>query len=136
MALPTLSSVQPVAGPSSGGDLVRLVGTDLADRVRVLFGGVRAEAPSVRDEAGLRVQIRGPLPLMLPMLAAAVAIPTMLKFRGRHEAVAVESATTIGMIFALPAIAATPMALLAVPPAVPDTQVPCPCVSDVLALFA
>ena len=55
MALPTLSSVQPAAGPSSGGDLVRLVGTDLADRVRVLFGGVPVEALSVRDEAGLRV---------------------------------------------------------------------------------
>ncbi len=62
MALPTLSSVQPVAGPSSGGDLVRLVGTDLADRVRVLFGGVRAEVLSVRDEAGLRVvDLRTPI---------------------------------------------------------------------------
>ncbi|HLV65658.1 MAG TPA: IPT/TIG domain-containing protein, partial [Polyangiaceae bacterium] len=55
MAIPTLSSVQPAAGPSSGGDLVRLVGSDLADRVRVLFGGVPVEALSVRDEAGLRV---------------------------------------------------------------------------------
>ncbi|MCK6544227.1 hypothetical protein L6R52_00005, partial [Myxococcota bacterium] len=27
---------------------MRLVGTDLADRVRVLFGGVRAEVLSVR----------------------------------------------------------------------------------------
>ena len=34
---------------------MRLVGTDLADRVRVLFGGVPVEALSVRDEAGLRV---------------------------------------------------------------------------------
>ncbi|MBL9023822.1 MAG: IPT/TIG domain-containing protein, partial [Myxococcales bacterium] len=62
MALPTLSSVQPTTGPSSGGDLVRLVGTDFADRVRVLFGGVAAEAPSVRDEAGLRlVDLRTPV---------------------------------------------------------------------------
>lgn len=62
MALPTLSSVQPAAGPSSGGDLVRLVGTDLADRVRVLFGGVRAEVLSVRDEAGLCVvDLRTPI---------------------------------------------------------------------------
>jgi hypothetical protein len=54
--------VQPAAGPSSGGDLVRLVGTDLADRVRVLFGGVRAEVLSVRDEAGLRVvDLRTPI---------------------------------------------------------------------------
>ena len=62
MALPTLSSVQPAAGPSSGGDLVRLVGTDLADRVRVLFGGERAEVLSVRDETGLRVvDLRTPI---------------------------------------------------------------------------
>jgi hypothetical protein len=62
VALPTLSSVQPAAGPSSGGDLVRLVGTDLADRVQVLFGGVLAEVLSVRDEAGLRVvDLRTPL---------------------------------------------------------------------------
>jgi hypothetical protein len=57
-----LSSVQPVAGPSSGGDFVWFVGTDLADRVRVLFGGVRAEVLSVRDEAGLRVvDLRTPI---------------------------------------------------------------------------
>jgi len=54
--------VQPVAGPSSGGDLVRLVGTDLADRVRVLFGGVPAEVLSVRGEAGLCVvDLRTPI---------------------------------------------------------------------------
>lgn len=41
---------------------MRLVGTDLADRVRVLFGGVRAEVLSVRDEAGLRVvDLRTPI---------------------------------------------------------------------------
>lgn len=41
---------------------MRLVGTDFADRVRVLFGGVAAEAPSVRDEAGLRlVDLRTPV---------------------------------------------------------------------------
>ena len=62
MALPTLSSVQPAAGPSSGGDLVRLVGADLANRVRVLFGGVLAEVLSVRDEAGQRiVDLRTPV---------------------------------------------------------------------------
>ncbi|MBC7173706.1 MAG: IPT/TIG domain-containing protein, partial [Polyangiaceae bacterium] len=55
MAVPTLSSVQPAAGPSSGGDLVRLVGTGFADRVRVLFGGKLADVLSARDEAGLRV---------------------------------------------------------------------------------
>lgn len=55
MALPTLSSVQPPAGPSSGGDLVRLVGTGFADRVRVVFGDAPAADVSVRDEAGLRI---------------------------------------------------------------------------------
>ena len=41
---------------------MRLVGTDLADRVRVLFGGVPAEVLSVRDDAGLRVvDLRTPL---------------------------------------------------------------------------
>lgn len=55
MALPNVTSVQPAGGPSSGGDLVRLVGTDLSDRVRVLFGGTAAEVLSVRDEAGFRV---------------------------------------------------------------------------------
>jgi hypothetical protein len=55
VALPNITSVQPAAGPSSGGDLVRFVGTDIADRVRVLFGGVPAKVLFVRDEAGLRV---------------------------------------------------------------------------------
>lgn len=55
MALPTLSSVLPIAGPSSGGDLVRLVGAGFADRVRVLFGGAPAVVVSVRDEAGQRI---------------------------------------------------------------------------------
>ena len=47
--------MQPVAGPSSGDDLVRLVGTGFADGVRVLFGDVPAIVVSVRDEAGLRI---------------------------------------------------------------------------------
>ncbi|MCL2726567.1 MAG: IPT/TIG domain-containing protein [Polyangiaceae bacterium] len=47
--------MQPVAGPSSGDDLVRLVGTGFAEGVQVLFGGVPAGVISVRDEAGLRI---------------------------------------------------------------------------------
>lgn len=61
MAIPSISSVQPAAGPSSGGDLVRLVGTGFADHVRVLFGDALAVAASVRDEAGTRiVDVRTP----------------------------------------------------------------------------
>ena len=55
MAVSFISSVQPTAGPSSGGDLVRLVGTGFSNSVRVLFGGVPATVVSVRDEAGQRV---------------------------------------------------------------------------------
>ena len=65
MATPTITSVQPVAGPSSGGDLVRLVGTGFADRVRVRFGGATAMVAAVREEAGaslvdLRTPAHGP----------------------------------------------------------------------------
>ena len=61
MAIPSISSVQPVAGPSSGGDLVRLVGTGFANHVRVLFGDAPATVASVRDEAGARiVDVRTP----------------------------------------------------------------------------
>lgn len=60
MALPNVTSVQPAVGPSSGGDLVRIVGTDFTDHVRVLFGDALAVA-SVHDEAGLRiVDVRTP----------------------------------------------------------------------------
>lgn len=61
MAIPSISSVQPAVGPSSGGDLVRIVGTDVADHVRVFFGDALAMTASVRDEAGLRiVDVRTP----------------------------------------------------------------------------
>jgi len=39
MAVPTLSSIAPSAGPASGGDLVRLAGTGFAERVEVRFDG-------------------------------------------------------------------------------------------------
>ena len=53
VALPSLSSVRPAAGPASGGDLVRLVGTGFADSVRVRFGDALATVISVRDEEGV-----------------------------------------------------------------------------------
>ena len=53
--------MQPAAGPSSGGDLVRLVGTGFANHVRVLFGDAPAIVVSVRDESELRiVDVRTP----------------------------------------------------------------------------
>lgn len=62
MAVPTIAFVTPAAGPSSGGDLVRLVGTGFADRVRVSFGGAPGKVVSVRDEAGFRVvDVRTPI---------------------------------------------------------------------------
>jgi hypothetical protein len=54
VAIPTLNSVQPSTGPSSGGDLVRLTGTGFSNRVQVLFGDA-STVVSVRDEAGMRI---------------------------------------------------------------------------------
>jgi len=101
VALPTLSSVQPTAGPSSGGDLVRLVGTDLADRVRVLFGGVAAEAPSVRDEAGLRVVV-----LRTPAHAPGVVDVELSNLDAAGDPVPGESVVVAGAYrFARPTVA-------------------------------
>jgi len=61
VATPTLTSVQPAVGPSSGGDLVRLVGTGFAARVRVLFDGSPASTVSLREDAGASiVDVRTP----------------------------------------------------------------------------
>ena len=95
MALPTLSSIEPVAGPSSGGDLVRFVGTGFANSVRVLFGDVPAIAVSVRDEAGLCIaDVRTPthLPGSVdveltnldakgePVLGESIVVPSVYRF--------------------------------------------------------
>ncbi len=55
MAIPTLISVGPSAGPASGGDLVRLRGTDFVGRVAVRFAGQAATVVAVREEAGTSV---------------------------------------------------------------------------------
>lgn len=61
MATPTLISVQPAVGPSSGGDLVRLVGTNFAEQVRVLFDGVPAIVTAVGENAGASIaEVRTP----------------------------------------------------------------------------
>lgn len=61
MAIPTLASVTPSAGPASGGDLVRLVGTGFAPKVAVRFGERAATIVAVRDEAGVSlVDVRTP----------------------------------------------------------------------------
>jgi len=52
MAIPTLASVTPDAGPASGGDLVRLVGTGFAPKVAVRFGERAATVVAIREEAG------------------------------------------------------------------------------------
>jgi len=52
MAAPTLTSVSPNKGPTSGGDLVRLAGTGFASQVAVLFGSAPAMVLAVHDEAG------------------------------------------------------------------------------------
>jgi hypothetical protein len=60
MAKPTLTSISPVSGPASGGDLVTLQGA-FASRVAVRFGDAPAVIVSVRDEAGLAIaQVRTP----------------------------------------------------------------------------
>ncbi|RKH04372.1 IPT/TIG domain-containing protein [Corallococcus carmarthensis] len=52
MALPSLTSVTPSSGPTSGGDILRLAGTGFAARVAVRLGGVPAEVLSLRVELG------------------------------------------------------------------------------------
>jgi hypothetical protein len=56
--IPTVSSIQPATGPSSGGDLVRLVGSGFADAVRVSFGGALAHVESLRREGADIVDVR------------------------------------------------------------------------------
>lgn len=55
MAVPTLTSIAPTAGPASGGDVVRLVGAGFAASVRVRFGGADASVLAVREEAGTSI---------------------------------------------------------------------------------
>ena len=62
MAVPILASVSPATGPASGGDLVRLRGSNFAARVAVRFGDVAASVVAVReDSAGSLVDVRTPL---------------------------------------------------------------------------
>lgn len=46
---PTLDSIVPSTGPTSGGDLVTIRGSGFAPRVAVRFGDLAAEVVSVRD---------------------------------------------------------------------------------------
>jgi len=55
MAAPILHSVAPHTGPSSGGDLVRLVGLDFSPQVAVRFDLIPAEVVVVRSEGGFCV---------------------------------------------------------------------------------
>ena len=55
MAVPTLTTLTPSAGPASGGDLVRLMGTDFASQIAVTFDGLPASVIALRDEAGTSI---------------------------------------------------------------------------------
>lgn len=55
MPSPTLDSVTPSRGRAGGGDLVRLLGSGFAPRVRVLFGDAPAEVVSVHEAGALSV---------------------------------------------------------------------------------
>ena len=60
MAKPTLTSISPASGPSSGGDLVTLQGA-FASRIAVRFGDAPATVFSVRNEGGVSIaQVRTP----------------------------------------------------------------------------
>jgi hypothetical protein len=53
MAMPSLTSIAPVRGPTGGGDLVRLTGTNIAAHLTVFFGDAAGQVLSVREESGL-----------------------------------------------------------------------------------
>jgi hypothetical protein len=58
---PVLLSVEPNAGPTSGGDLVHLRASGVGERVQVSFGGVLAEVLSLHTEVGaVSVHVRTP----------------------------------------------------------------------------
>ena len=61
MATPTLIRISQDRGPTSGGDLVRLSGTDLSERIAVWFGGAEAEVQRVvRISSAAFVDVRTP----------------------------------------------------------------------------
>lgn len=52
MPVPEITSIKPERGPTSGGDIVRITGTGMADAVSVLFDDQPANVLSARQEAG------------------------------------------------------------------------------------
>jgi len=59
MTIPTLTNLAPTSGPSSGGDLVRLSGSEFAEHVSVHFGEVPGRVLSVLTDSGA-VNVRTP----------------------------------------------------------------------------
>ncbi|MCG8419631.1 MAG: IPT/TIG domain-containing protein [Proteobacteria bacterium] len=55
MAVPIITQIEPVSGPASGGDLVRLTGMEFGPRVAVWFGDVVATVLSLRQDQGVSV---------------------------------------------------------------------------------
>ncbi len=55
MATHALARIAPALGPSSGGDLVRFVGSNIAAAILVRSGGATAQVESVRHESGVDV---------------------------------------------------------------------------------
>jgi len=61
MATPSIASVEPASGDTSGGTLVRVVGRAFAPRVHVVFGEASAGISSTRAENGATVfDVRAP----------------------------------------------------------------------------
>ena len=61
VAVPTLASLAPTAGPASGGDLVRLFGASFAPRLMVRFGERPAVVLGSREDAGRSIaDVRAP----------------------------------------------------------------------------
>jgi hypothetical protein len=90
MAKPTLTSISPVSGPASGGDLVTLRGT-FGARVAVRFGDSPATTVSARDEGGVSIaQVR------TPAHTEELVDVTLSNVDGAGNAVVGESVTVAG----------------------------------------
>lgn len=50
MPIPTITTIEPAALPTSGGELVRIRGTGFAENLLVIFGGVNAKLIAVRPD--------------------------------------------------------------------------------------
>lgn len=91
MAVPTLVSVLPASGPSSGGDLVRLVGSGFAAAVAVGLGGLPGVVAALREGLGV-----GFVDLRTPPHEAGFVDVTLENLDADGSPVPGESATLLG----------------------------------------